>query len=238
MCVEYVFLNIPSGRVSVFLEDRASSLFQPDTDFEIELTADGHEVHHPKGLCTWPQTARTLFAEIVGIGVLAIPKVFSHLGYIGASLVIVLVGLINAWSMFVITDIVVENPQVRTLAQLGDLIGPKTKALIGGSVNAYLFGICVVVYVSCAESLQNFLYACGLNLCKPLCGVFVLVVMLPVAQIRSLHGLNYLIIVSIVCIFVPVLITLADLGSMGKQYTCAADGPGNSGHSDKGRQDM
>jgi amino acid permease len=194
--------------VADVLDKRSSSFLQTADNFAIVIDQQGLSVHEPARHASWLETSCTNVAEVIGIGVLGLPYTVSRLGWIWSIVLLLGVGLTNAISYLVLSAIIVKHPEARTWAEVGALVGPRTRTLVEIVVSTYLFSICIVDFLTCSNSLQQVIVGSGGSLCSYYCGLVVIGVMLPIAQIRSLHGLKHLVVLCILCIAVPVVWTL------------------------------
>jgi amino acid permease len=191
---------------------RKSSFLQSAENFSIVIDQQGLDVHAPARHASWIETSCTNVAEVIGIGVLGLPYTVSRMGWIMSITLLLGIGITNALSYLVLSAIIIEHPEARTWAEVGGLVGPRTRTLVEVVVSNYLFSICIVDFLTCSNSLQQVILGAGGGiLCSYYCGLIVIAVMLPIAQIRSLHGLKQLVVLCILCIVVPVIWTLTEI---------------------------
>mmetsp|Transcript_9093 Transcript_9093/g.6443 ORF Transcript_9093/g.6443 Transcript_9093/m.6443 type:complete len:96 (-) Transcript_9093:893-1180(-) len=71
-----------------------------------------------------------LFKLYFGTACLTVPNIFSKTGWLGGSLLLGVVGIINCYTMWQMIEVVQEYPRVRTYSQLADTMYGKTGKLL------------------------------------------------------------------------------------------------------------
>lgn len=183
------------------------------SSFEIVSIEAGHGVvnSHEK-VATWQGTAIVLIAEVIGVGVLGLPYVFLKCGWVVGFLALSLLCLTNMYSGFLLHRLFLQFPTVTRFADFGKLIGPWTERISSGVATTMAMGMATLDFLIAAQSLQAVVKAATSHH-FPLVysSLIVLGVMLPVVQIRSLHGLVWLTAAGVATIALPLVIVLAKL---------------------------
>jgi len=168
-----------------------------------------------RGKATWYDASAVVVAEVIGVGVLGLPFTVSRLGWVPGIGLLTLVCLANMYSSMLIHRIVCTFPEISTFADIGSLIGKRWKYVAYISVNVFLFVLVVADFLTAAGALENFVETAfhehNYKLELKWCGLILAAVILPVAQIQSLHGLTSLTVVGTITIILPLMITIVKL---------------------------
>jgi len=184
------------------------------SSFDIEAIEAGHGAHvnsHEKK-ATWQGTCIVLIAEVIGVGVLGLPYVFLKCGWVVGFLALSLLCLTNMYSGFLLHRLFLQFPTVTRFSDFGKLVGPWTERISSSVAMAMAMGMATLDFLVAAQSLQSVIEA-ATSFHLPLVHVslIVLCVMLPVVQIRSLHGLVWLTAAGVATIALPLIIVVTKL---------------------------
>jgi amino acid permease len=162
---------------------------------------------------SWFQTACTLVADAVGVGVLGIPYTMKVLGWHAGLTAIVLIGFSNWWMAIVLYRVVLTDPDSAiTYADVGGFVSPRWQRIVKYTSAGFLSALVVADFLTAAISLQAIIAGAGHSVCRVVCGVVIAGIMIPISQVQTLHGLFGAVIAGVVCIFVPLVVVLIKLG--------------------------
>ena len=196
---------------------------------QLELSQD--QQPHKARVTEWTQTFPTLTADLIGVGVLSLPWAFAQLGWFAALALILLFCVGNTYTGLLINRLVLLRPaHLTTFDSLGrHCYGARGERVVRVLGYGFLATLVVADVLTATIALQEVADATGGELCRPHAGLIVLAAVLPALQLRSLHDLYWAAIGGLVCIAVPLLIVLTQVGeqdasqqSLDRQYPAQA----------------
>ena len=181
---------------------------------------------HPEGgarkIASWPRASVIICANLMGAGVLALPTVMRHLGWIPGLAIVAVLGLGSVYSGALLTRVWIlaeEKAHGRPAAKYGDLGRAAYGALGHDVVNFvcyfYISCVTVVFHLTTAESLQTIFHATAGDWCQWQFSAIVAFLVWPFAQVRSLQNVSSLAIVGALTILGTVAIVVGRLAAMG-----------------------
>jgi amino acid permease len=113
----------------------------------------GAEIHYKT--CEWWNTGLLMVAEIISLGVLALPQALASLGFVPGILLILILGAIATWTGYLIGQFKLAYPGMQSFADCGYLIaGP-----IGREIMAFA-QVLILLFIMAAHVLS---FAIALN---------------------------------------------------------------------------
>lgn len=159
---------------------------------------------------SWFQVAFLIIADIVGIGVLELAGNMRKLGWLPGILVIVCTFFPSLYTGFVLSRLERTYPNSLSYGELGrSAISPLWKVIVDAMFAIYLFLNLGSLILVLAESWQGILY--DTRLCLLPASLIGAATVLPFAQIRALHNVSGLALLSTACIVAAVLIVIVEL---------------------------
>ncbi|KAF1960129.1 hypothetical protein CC80DRAFT_286315 [Byssothecium circinans] len=177
--------------------------------------------------CEWWHAGMLMVAEVISLGVLALPQALASLGLVPGLLLIVILGIIATYTGYLIGQFKLAYPDTQSFADCGQRIaGP-----IGREVMAFA-QVLILIFIMAAHVLS---FAIALNAitghatCTVVFSVASLVISFVLGLPRTLKNVSYLSIASCVSIVVAVLIAMIGIGiskpDMGKVLAVQPDVP-------------
>lgn len=220
--------EILSGGAAAEEEGEGGSLanmaanYSSDSDHEMDTallvggSGSEKEKHGHKKISSWTNTSVIMCANLMGAGVLALPAVMKYVGWLPGLGLIVVLAFGAVYSGSLITRVWTLAEQRKFSAEkYGDLgrfaYGERGYNIVNGVTYFYISVVTVVFHLAAAESLQTVFYDVGGNYCLWQYSLGVLLLVLPLVQIRSLQNVSFLAIVGAVTILGTVLIAVARL---------------------------
>jgi amino acid permease len=172
----------------------------------------------PPRKASWITVGLLIWGEIVGAGLLGLPKAFGDLGWVLSALSLIFWLIINLKVGTMMAEIVSYYPKSIAFGDTAHhTFGIKAGQAATFIRNFYLtFTLGDYVLIS-SKALTMLFY--DAQVCFVIWTVIVIVILLPLLQIRVLNGMRYLMWVNLTTIFVAVFIALGTLSSMGTSQT-------------------
>jgi amino acid permease len=146
----------------------------------------------------------------MGIGVLALPYSISKLGWILGLASILVICMLNAYTMNLLCRIALTRSNASTYADVGGFVGNRTRIVLSFIASLFMAAVVCANYLVATVSLQQIFAGAGVKICGFRCGCLLGATTLPLLQIRTLHQLGSLGVVGTMCILVPILLVLAN----------------------------
>ncbi|KLO16986.1 hypothetical protein SCHPADRAFT_868718 [Schizopora paradoxa] len=107
------------------------------------------------GRSTWRQSLFNSIAILLGFGMLSEPLAFSYAGWLGGTILIISYGLITCYSAKILAHIMLEDPSIRTYADIGNkAFGHRSRFLTSALFCLELFAVSVVLVTLYGDSLH------------------------------------------------------------------------------------
>eukprot|EP00937_MAST-01D_sp_MAST-1D-sp2_P007967 g7967.t1 len=210
--------GVPSSELGVALipNERGLRLTTLESD-----AGDEEEKYQGAPTLSWTHIFPMLTADLIGVGVLSLPKAFSQLGWFAAIICLLLCCIGNGYTGLLLTRAVVavrgHVPSYGALAR--HAYGEHGKRVVSGIGYAFLTALVVadqlVAAIALQEAVAGFRVVGAAPLCRTVASAVVTVSILPAFQMRSLSSLFTFTIIGLICIFVPLIIVLTHVGQDG-----------------------
>jgi len=149
----------------------------------------------------WFGTAFLMLTDVIGTGVLGLPRAFKLLGWIPGILAMVFFCFLGQYTGKLLCKLVCAYPESGTVGMLAENLYNKT-----GAVACYLFLYLFLFFVAGEYLLVSGKAVQGMFYSNPICietAIFyVICVLTPLTQVRTLHSVALLSIISIVTILI------------------------------------
>ncbi|KAH8120132.1 transmembrane amino acid transporter protein-domain-containing protein [Phellopilus nigrolimitatus] len=110
------------------------------------------------GKSTFGQTLFNSIAILLGFGMLSEPLAFAYAGWIGGTILIIFYGLITCYTAKILAHIMVDDPQIRTYADIGNkAFGQHSRFITSFLFCMELFAVSVVLVTLYGDSLHSIL---------------------------------------------------------------------------------
>eukprot|EP00963_Diacronema_lutheri_P010325 scaffold1019_cov338-Pavlova_lutheri.AAC.2 len=157
----------------------------------------------------WTTICFILTTEVTGLGCLSLPKVASVVGYGGFVIAMVLLGVVATWTGLMIRNLKLRNKGIFLYCDAGDMLF----GVVGYRVMLVIqtMGQWVVLAgnaLTTGIALTN--VAAG-SVCLVVWFIVAFIAIFLLTQLRTLHHMRWILYVSLVCIIVPVTVTLIDV---------------------------
>jgi len=210
------------GELGSIMGDEYVGLLDNGSD-EDESKLGGSGAHSPgshKKIGSWTGPWVIMCANLMGAGVLALPAVMKYVGWIPGLGLIFLLALGAIYSGTLISRLwTIAHHRKIVAEKYGDLgrcaYGEQGERVVNFVTYFYISIVTVVFHLTSAESLQTVFYDVGGDRCLWEYSFFVVLMVLPLGQIRSLANVSYLAIIGAVTIVGTVLIAVVRLVSNG-----------------------
>ena len=158
---------------------------------------DGEGDNHREKANAWTNTAMLLIADIVGTGVLSLPYAFSRLGWAGGITVLLLCYPINVYTGVLLSRMRTAFPaDCSTYGTLGHRLFGKWGGLVGYimlySYLSLILGDYMIVMAKSIQGISSF----SADLCRPMAGIVAMFILLVSNQLRTLHAISLLSVIS------------------------------------------
>lgn len=176
----------------------------------------------------WYHSSLLLLADIVGSGILALAGAFAKLGWFFSIVLLIICCPLNYYTGVLLCRIKTHRPNVTTYGELMENLFGGYGNYVGWIVlYLYVFLILGEYHLIMARSVQGTFY--DASLCRPVAGIIASVIVFLSNQVRTLHNIALLSIVSVVTIFIVLTICLNDMisdskpiGSAGVEHNLVA----------------
>eukprot|EP00055_Hartaetosiga_balthica_P008322 m.30650 g.30650 ORF g.30650 m.30650 type:complete len:485 (-) comp6240_c0_seq1:1850-3304(-) len=161
--------------------DRLSgSVFYGDDEEWFEDDDEYDPLKQPKEN-SWLLTAAIIIANVVGVGILGLPKAFSQLGWVLSICILVVVALVSTYSSLILAWLRGASKHITTYPGLtayvteykGEKWSKTYKRIVQAILFAYLQGICTVYLSTMKLSLEQIFQTCSADpdqqssICEP-----------------------------------------------------------------------
>ncbi|KAI5122591.1 hypothetical protein M0805_004807 [Coniferiporia weirii] len=116
------------------------------------------------GKSTFGQTLFNSIAILLGFGMLSEPLAFAYAGWIGGMILIIFYGFITCYTAKILAQIMADDPQIRTYADIGNkAFGQRSRVLTSSLFCLELFAVSVVLVTLYGDSLHSIMprYSAG-----------------------------------------------------------------------------
>lgn len=169
---------------------------------------DHHDIKYKR--LSWPLVAVLMIAEIVSNGMLSLPYSLATVGMVPGLVIIVFLGVFATYTSWLLVDFKLRHPEVHTMGDAGFIMfGP-----IGREVLS--FGtLCFAIFACGGQLLAGQVALAALSnnkLCLMLyTGIFAVPTLL-CSLPRTFHGLGWISVASVLCIFVAGIVGMVGAG--------------------------
>jgi len=203
------------------LLDGKPQIGQKPTQADVGTTGTGMDIdgfiesssHHQSRHWTltrsngWFGTAFLLLTDVIGTGVLGLPRAFKLLGWIPGILSMMFFCFLGQYTGKLLCKLVCAYPESGTVGMLAENLYNKT-----GAVACYLFLYVYIFFVLGEYLLVSGKAVQGMFYSDPICietaTFYVVCVLLPLNQVRTLHSVALLSIISIVTVLIVLAMCL------------------------------
>jgi len=183
---------------------------KPLEDEEIASGAGSSDAYEPPRRTHWFMTSFLMMVYLIGVGVLSLPSAFVSLGWIAGSLLLVLVVFITTVTGYYMWFLHMKYPHIRNYATMFYKFFGRTGQYIGGGLTyTYFFGILTADVLTMSLSWDS-LFA-GHHVCVEVWFVISFLVFFIIGQVRSLHDVSWIAVISMICIVAPIVLTLSQI---------------------------
>ncbi|KAL6781314.1 hypothetical protein ACKKBG_A10640 [Auxenochlorella protothecoides x Auxenochlorella symbiontica] len=175
-----------------------------------DITLERTTSHHSADAAGngWKATTFILLTDMFGLGALAIPSVFAHLGWLAAGVALLALGSAMLFSGSLFTRLAAAHPDVSVYHRLaGAAYGRRGRWLVFGTVYTLILLSPAVIHLTSAEALGVLMGGRG----GPSPGLLVTLAMLPLAQVRSMEDVGWVSVVGTGTMLAAVAVTLGKL---------------------------
>jgi proton-coupled amino acid transporter len=174
-------------------------MIPPFYDFEKQPESSGCGDHAlltiPEKRNEWTHTALLLVADIIGSGVLSLPKAFADMGWGGGFFLLAFCAPLNIYTGLLLFRIRNILPNATTYGTVGGHLFGRWGAVLGYFVLYFYIVLILGDYmVVLSMNVQGIFYSS--RLCRAVAGFVVSALLLSTNQIRTLHGVSMTAIVS------------------------------------------
>mmetsp|Transcript_6872 Transcript_6872/g.14312 ORF Transcript_6872/g.14312 Transcript_6872/m.14312 type:complete len:460 (-) Transcript_6872:52-1431(-) len=157
----------------------------------------------------WWNASCILIAELVGTGVLGLPYTFDVLGGAVGGAFLLLFGALAYYSGILLWRLHHTHPNAVTYPDLAsDVGGSTTKGVVFVFLYVAFFGNLAIYIVICRGALSAMIEGL-IDPCQTTLSLVVMVVLFPVAQLKTLHGVSFVALGSTICVFVAVMLIVS-----------------------------
>jgi len=157
---------------------------------------------------SWLDTAFLLVADIVGTGILGLAAQVARLGWGAGVFFLLVIYPLNIYSGLLLQRLHIAYPATQSYPDIGyAVLGPRWGKIVAVALYAYFFFVLGNYAQVLTQSLQGIFPTS--QLCMPHFGLIVTLCLLPFIQLRSMHSLSGLAVVSAVTIFTPLALCVA-----------------------------
>eukprot|EP00871_Galdieria_phlegrea_P005589 jgi/Galph1/6030/GphlegSOOS_G4704.1 len=168
------------------------------------------DAYEPPRRTHWFMTSFLMMVYLIGVGVLSLPSAFVSMGWIAGSLILFLIVFITTITGYYMWFLHMKYPHIRSYAAMFYKFFGKTGQYIGGGLTyTYFFGILTADLLTMSLSWDS-LFA-GHHVCVEVWFVISFIVFFILGQVRSLHDVSWIAVISMICIFLPVILTLSQV---------------------------
>lgn len=180
----------------------------PQSGDDVFGAEDTHDIKY-KNL-TWPIVAVLMIAEIVSNGMLSLPSSLAVVGMVPGLIIIVFLGVFATYTSWLLVEFKLRHPQVHTMADAGYIMfGPIGREILG-------FGtICFAIFGAGGQLLAGQNALASLSDSKLCSVVYTVIFAVPTTLLsmpRTLHGLGFLSVLSVLCITTAAVVGMVAAG--------------------------
>ncbi|KAF2642447.1 hypothetical protein P280DRAFT_505869 [Massarina eburnea CBS 473.64] len=188
--------------------DPESQAHHQDDEKDVFGNEAGAEIQYKT--MEWWHAGILMIAEIISLGVLALPQALASLGLVPGILLILGLGAVTTYTGYLIGQFKLAYPSVQSFADCGEMIAGR----VGREVMA--FGqVIILIFIMAAHVLS---FAIALNAiteharCTVVFSVIGLIISFVLGLPRTFKGMSYLSIFSSLSIMIAVLVTMIAIG--------------------------
>lgn len=173
-----------------------------------------HILEEPHKGTTWQRIAAVIVANMLGTGVLSLAFAASVMGWVPFLLALFIFAFGGLYSGLLFARLFEYDPSCQVLADVGKLAyGKWGENFTRVVAYVYIGGVTVIFHLTAALAIQQVFE--GVEICKVLCSVIVLAVVLAFSQMREFHSVGLLAAVGVGTIIVPCITVIAVLSHDG-----------------------
>ena len=184
----------------------------------------------PERHATWQRVSFLLIADIVGVGILELGYRIHELGWILGIFFLTAFFVVNMYTALLMSRLRDAFPLSVTYGDLAGYVmdSPKWAMLVWGAVYTNLSMSLASYLLVIAKTLEGIFYGSSGSWCDPFVSLVAALLLIPLNQIRSMHGMSYLAIVSFITIALSVALILGKVGTLDRTdvVTTAGTSPG------------
>ena len=153
----------------------------------------------------WFKISFVIIANFLGTGVLSLPYATASLGWVFAYVALIVCTLGALFSGILFSRLNERFPEARVYADVArEAWGPRGDTLVRACSYTYMGGVLVAFHLTCTIALEQTFYTSGV--CAPYWSLLVAILLLVLAQIRSLNEVGSLAIIGSIAIIVPIVL--------------------------------
>ena len=157
----------------------------------------------------WINVIFIILADLVGTGVMSLPKDFADIGYIPGVLILAVFGALTFFSGILLWRMHMTYPSGITYGNLADAIGGvHLKRTLFCFVFGYFAFVLVIYIKNVAIALQNIFWM--FDVCRYWFALAALGILIPLCQLRTLHSVSFAGMVSMLMIILVVCMLTFD----------------------------
>lgn len=163
------------------------------------------------GRLKWPTVGMIEIGEIIGVGVLTMGIAYAEVGYVLATILIILMGFASIYMGTLLSHTYQTFGYSRSYGDLADKAFPY-KSLKNGLqaiTMIYFLFLAASYFLAFTQTIAMIFY--GVELCNPIWGAIVFAILIGPIQLRTLTSARWIFWVNFFCVCMAVILTLAYL---------------------------